>query len=84
MSFREFLATELNEATISIQVTDAKETIANIKKHNAGFVAKLSKIHDDEIVVDLKDKAKVVKWMLSDWGGWEMEDIKDIYPELLK
>ena len=84
MSFKEFLEQELSEATTSIQVTDAKETIANIKKHNAGFVAKLSKTHDDEIVVDLKDKAKVVKWMLSDNGGWEQEDIEELYPELLK
>jgi hypothetical protein len=84
MSFKEFLETKINEATLSIQVTDPKETIANIKKHNAGFVAKLSSTRDDEIVVDLKDKSKVVKWMLSDWGGWELEDIKDIYPELLK
>jgi hypothetical protein len=84
MSFKEFLESELNEATVSIQVTDVKDTIANIKKHNAGFVAKPSKTQDDEIVVDLKDKEKVVKWMTGDWGGWELDDIKELYPELLK
>ena len=84
MSFKEFLASELNEGTTSIQVTDVQDTIANIKKHNAGFVAKPSNTHKDEIVVDLKDRAKVVKWMTGDMGGWEMEDIKELYPELLK
>jgi len=72
--------TELTEAKVSIQVTDPKDAIAALKK--AGVRAMPDKKLDDEIVVDSKDKKKVVAWMLK--SGWEKEDIEDLYPQLME
>lgn len=70
----------LNEAKVFIQVTDPKDAIAALKK--AGVRAVPDKKTDDEIVVDSKDKKKVVAWMLK--SGWDKEDIEDLYPALME
>jgi len=72
---------ELVEKTVGIQVSDVSDTLKDLQK--AKIKAKRSSKYDDEIVVDVKDKNKVVKWML-DVGGWEEQDIEDLYPELLE
>lgn len=64
----------------SIQVVDAKMAISDLKKMGV----KAEEVDDDEIAIDLKQKDKVVKWMLSSKGGWDKEDIKDTYPELFE
>lgn len=78
MSFKEFLQTELSESTVDVQVTDQKETLKNLAK--AGIKAKAAKLHD-EVTIDLSDKKKVKAWMLN--MGWEMEDLEELYPEVL-
>jgi hypothetical protein len=70
----------LDEAKVFIQVTDPKDAIAALKK--AGVRATPDKKMDDEIVVDSKDKKKVVAWMLK--SGWEKQDIEDLYPKLME
>ena len=70
----------LDEAKVFIQVTDPKDAIAALKK--AGVRATPDKKMDDEIVVDTKDKKKVLQWMLK--SGWEKEDIADLYPKLME
>ena len=70
----------LDEAKVFIQVTDPKDAIAALKK--AGVRAMPDKKMDDEIVVDTKDKKKVLQWMLK--SGWEKEDIADLYPKLME
>ena len=75
----------LNEAdqgeVVNIQVVDPAAAIKDLKK--AGVSAKKNKKEDDEIVVNLKDKKKVVAWMLKD-GDWDMDDIESMYPSLVE
>lgn len=75
----------LNEAdqgeVVNIQVVDPDAAIKDLKK--AGVSAKKNKKEDDEIVVNLKDKKKVVAWMLKD-GDWDMDDIESMYPSLVE
>ncbi len=79
MSFKEFLQSQVNEAhSVDVQVTDQKETLKNLAK--AGIKAKAAKL-DDEVTIDLHDKKKVKTWMLD--NGWELEDIEELYPEVL-
>ena len=78
MSFKEFLQSELNEATAEIQVTDQQDSLKQLKA--LGIKAKPGK-RNDEVSVDLKDKKKLKAWMLD--SGWEMEDLEELYPEVL-
>jgi hypothetical protein len=72
---------QLDEAKVYIQVIDPKQAIADLKKK--GVKATPDRKADDEIIVDTKDKKKIVAWMLSD-GGWEKDDIEDLYPKLME
>ena len=71
---------ELVEKVVSIQVYDVDGAMGALKKK--GVKAKVSKKYNDEIEVNLKDKAKLKAWMLSDDGGWDIETINDIYSEI--
>lgn len=61
-----------------IKVKDVKGAIEELK--DLGITAKRSK-KDDEIVVYLKDKKKVVSWMLK--NGWTTKKIEIKYPRLV-
>jgi len=71
---------ELLEAKLGIQVSDSGVTIKDLKK--LGVKASQSKKYDDEVEGNLKDKDKVKNWMLG--AGWDLDTLKDIYPELLE
>jgi len=70
----------VNEGTVQIQVMDPESVIKDLKKYRVN--AKPGKL-DDEIAVDTKDATKVVDYMVR-VGGYDFQDIKDLYPELLK
>jgi len=70
----------VNEGTVQIQVMDPESVIKDLKKYR--IKAKPGKL-EDEIAVDTKDAAKVIDYMIKD-GGFSFEDIRDLYPELLK
>jgi hypothetical protein len=65
---------------VSIQVSDMRSAMSGLSKH--GVKAKRGRALD-EIEVSVNDRKKVVDWMIKD-GGFNREDIKDMYPELLK
>lgn len=73
----------INESqdTYSIQVDDVREAVRNMLKAKVATARPNPKQHD-EVMFNSEDKKAAVKWMLSK-GGWDKEDIKDVYPELL-
>lgn len=71
------------QKTSSIQVDDPRTVLKALKA--AGIPVKMGKNGDDVDVdiADPKHRAALKKWMTGE-GGWDEEDIKDVYPELLE
>lgn len=82
MSIEKLIEKTLNEGNVSIQVVDSDVAILQLKKY--GVPAKVDPKYDDEILVDLKYKKQILKWMLSDEGGWDKRDLMGVYDELLE
>ncbi len=69
---------------INVQVIDPIEVIKELEKMEMN--AEISDVEgeEDEVIVDISDeqvRIKLKEWMLK--SGWDDEDIKEIYPELL-
>lgn len=82
MSIETLIRKTLNEGNISIQVIDPELAIVQLKKR--GVPAKIDPKYDDEILIDLKYKTKILAWMMSDEGGWDSRDLMGVYDELLE
>jgi hypothetical protein len=63
--------------TVAKQVTDRRDAFRGMQK--MGIKPEQCGC-PDEVVVNLKDKVKVKKWMLI--NGWDASEIRDVYPEL--
>ena len=70
----------VKEAQVMIQVINPQSSIRDLKK--MGVKASVNPRQRDEIVVDTKDKKKVLSWMLD--SGFDKLDIEDLYPELME
>lgn len=66
---------------VNVQVSNTGEAIEGLREY--GVKAMAHKTLSNEIVVDSEDKKKVVKWMTGP-GGFDLEDIKKMYSELLE
>lgn len=66
---------------VNVQVSNTGEAIEGLREY--GVKAMAHKTLSNEIVVDSEDKKKVVRWMTGP-GGFDLEDIKKMYSELLE
>lgn len=69
----------INESTIDIDVYDIKYNIDGLKKLGVKAVSK----KDNKITVDLKDKDKIIEWLLKSRNE-KISNLKIGYPELFK